>query len=655
MIRTSYAIKLARTKMHSKRGTLFASIAVASLLFAVLIAIVIIFTGAEKSASEFIKKAGNDQYLVKAQPNIPYEKLGFQANPSLDDIRKIRAFEKEYYDALRDKYGSLGLEYSKESEVPALTPSAYAQETLPEEQRFMVNFSSPVIQEMNTQKFEEYAKKAKNKLVDLKLVGAKYNAAGYYIVDKSSDLPSIPRLRLIQNNKENFSDSDMKTGDFGSYGYYTNSIHNGSYSFTDQKVLERYLLTTDSSDLKGIPVVVSAQEATLLFGGDMDIGKEPEDASKKRVWLKDVQTKLNGQTYQVCYRNAAEQTMLEKIQRDYAEIKNNEKNKDYIKPNLIYDYPTDPCGDISTKQDTRSNLEKQTDAKYEDAQRKLGSYVAPMHQLLTFQIVGIKHAQPYTDYTKGVDEYVKSLLASQDDSWSLAIPIQMYESLSDKLKISNIQQQENKKVGWDASSSEEFATRILEFSNVEDARLFLDSEACPLSSTDCDKKFLAAPYGSNYLILDEISKLFNRISTVAFPAIFGLAAIIIWFTISRIMAENRKETAIYRAMGAKRRDVTYVYIVYILLIALRIAFASLLIGIAIAFAVDYFYGKKLTDTAVTLFGIVDNAPSFSLFNVGSPLLVVIVASIFAISITASVQPLVRNVRRSPILDMRDDN
>ena len=50
MIRPSYALKLARTKLRSKRGVLIASIIVASLLFAALIAMVIVFTGAEKSA-----------------------------------------------------------------------------------------------------------------------------------------------------------------------------------------------------------------------------------------------------------------------------------------------------------------------------------------------------------------------------------------------------------------------------------------------------------------------------------------------------------------------------------------------------------------------------------------------------------------------------
>jgi hypothetical protein len=654
MIRPSYALKLAHTKLRSKRGVLITSIIVSSILFAALIATVIVFTGTEKSALDFIKKAGNDRYLVMASPNIPYDQVDFTNPPSLDQIRAIKAYEKIYYENLQSKYKSLGLGYNTHNEVPALTPASWMSDTLPQEQRVSINWSSPVIEEMRSIKFDEYAKTAINKLSDLKVIAGKYKANGYYVVDKQSSLPPLPGLRLIQNGKENFGDSEIKTGDSTMYGYYVNAIHNGTYGFTDQKLLSRYLLTTDSKDLKGIPVVVSAQEAASLFGQNDVIGKEPDAANKKLEWLKAIQTKLNGQTYQVCYRNSAEQALLVKIQNDYAEMKSNENNPDYIKPGLIYDYPTKVCGDIVVKEDTRTSLEKQADTKAYNIQKKLGTYITPSHRLVTFEVVGIKYAQPYTDYSKGIDEYVKNLLVSQDDSSSLDIPVQMYDSLPAELKIDDIQQANDTRTLRYASNDDEFASHVLEFATVDEARAFINNETCPSSATSCDKKFFASPYGSNYLILDEIGKLFSRIANIAFPAALGLAAIIIWFTISRIMAENRKETAVYRAMGAKRRDVTGIYVVYVLLVALRISAVSLAIGISAAFIVDYFYGKTLTDTAVTAFGIVDNAPVLSLFDLKSPMLLFIVISIFVISIVASIQPLIRNALRPPIRDIRDE-
>lgn len=653
MIRPSYALKLARTKLRSKRGMLAASVVVASLPFAVLIAAIIVFSGAEKSAQQFIKKAGNDNYLVKTEPNIPHDKMSFSLPLTLAAVREIKAFEKQYYQALREKYAALKLAYDESSEISALEPAAWIDKTLPEEQRVRVNYSSPVIQAMQAQKIEAYAKTATNKLSDLRKIGSKYGAKGYYIADTPSMLPQIPAMRIIQNGKEDFSVSEPKGG-ASAYEVYINSAYNSAYNFSDQRLLSRYLLTTKASELKGIPVIITAQESAALFGENAGIGKEPAAPHEKRAWLKSVQEKLNGQTYQACYRNSAEQTMLEKIQRDYAEMKNSEGAAGYEKPHLLYDYPTQPCGDIVVKEDSRTSAEKQADANADDAQKKLGTCVAPKHQLVTFQIVGIKYAQPYSDYTKGLNEYVKNLLTSQDTSMTLDIPLQLYDALPEHLKVQDIRREYSAQLQPSAYNKEDFAARVLEFSSAEKAREFLNNETCPPSSSQCDKKFFAAAYGSNYLIVDEIGKLFTKIAAIAFPAALGMAAIIIWFTVSRIMAENRKETAVYRAMGAKRRDIVHIYAVYIVLIASRVVLVSVAVGIAIALAVDYFYGSMLTDMAAAAFGIIDRAPAVHLFSLSSPLLLAVAAAIITVSLVASVQPLVRNTMRNPIRDIRDE-
>jgi hypothetical protein len=656
MIRPSYAIKLAGTKLRSKRGMLTASILISSLLFAGLIAMVIVFTGAEKSATEFVKKAGNDRYLVKASPNIPYEKVALKNPLSVESIREIKAQEKQYYSELKQKYKSLNVPYDASLEVSALIPSAFlSDESTPEEARVMINWQSPVIQVINAQRFDAYTATAINKLPNLKEIGAKYGAEGYYKADASSMLAGIPSLRLVQSGKEDFSVKEAKADDLSIFGYYTNAMYNSSYGFTDQKLLSRFLLTTDASSLKGIPVVVSAQEATSLFGKDLGVSDEPQEANAKKIWLESVQSKLKDYTYQTCYRNSAEQELLDKIQRDYAEIKGNEGNKDYVKPTLQYKYPTKVCGDIAVQSDTRSIDQKKADATEIENQKKLGTYVAPGHKLLTFQIVGIQYAQRQADYSKGVDEYINNLLAPQEDySSSLDIPIQMYNALPETLKFDDLVSGNNSRTTQDFSATEDFTPRVLEFPTVDAARSFLANETCSTAEQSCSKKFIASPYGSNYLILDEIGKLFNKVAAIAFPVVLALAGIIIWLTVTRIMAENRKETSVYRAMGAKRKDVASIYLFYILQVATLIAVVSFAIGITGAFVIDYLYGNDLSDSAAAAFGIINNAPSLSLFNIDSPYLVLILILIFLISLLASIQPLTRNTLRSPVRDMREE-
>lgn len=648
MIRLSSALKISWTKFKSKPGMIIGSILVSSLLFGVLFGSIIVFTGAESSISRYIQKAGNDKYLIQVSPHTPFDAISF-ANPlSLEDVRTVKSFEKAYYDQLKNRHKELKIEYDTQAEIPALTPASWLPTTLPEEQRVILNYASPVIDVLNHSKQEAYLSTATNKFNDLKRVADNYGANGYYKVDKSTGFPTIPTGRLIVNGKEDFSVSELKSGDMTPYGYYTHAIQNGSYSYTDQNLLARYLTTTDTSKLKGIPVIVSTQEAVSLFGNEQNIDSEPTSEEQKKEWIQNIQQKLTGHTYSVCYRNQTEQTMLEKIQKDYTDLKSTPK-QDYVKPKVTHAYPTEECGPIRTEQDSRTTIEKQASLKLIADQKKLGTYSEPHHELVTFQIVGFKHAQPFTDYSKGAQEYIQSLLSPQSTTSAIDIPIQMYDSLPDELKFDASKITNENSL---AAANEDFVPRVLEFKAIEEARLFLDNETCALSSTECKKQFLAAPYGSNFLIVDEITKLFFKIASIIFPLATALAAVIIWFTVSRVIIDSRKETAVFRAMGALRLQIAQIYITYVLLMAFFILLTSAAIGLSLGLIVNQLYGPGLASTASSAFGIIDNAPLFTLFSATSPLLLGLSLLIILVSILASIQPLLRNVRRNPIEDLR---
>lgn len=644
MIRPRYAMKLARTKLHSKRPILFASIGVSSILFAALITAIIVFTGASKSAEEFVSKANSGRYLVSVSPVVPPSVYSFGSGLSTKDVHEIEAAQTTYYNHVRDTYTSLGINYNSSGEIPALVPASYKPLSVPSELRVDVNYQSPVVKQLLTDRYNNYIATAKNTVSDLKVIAAKYRGSDLYTMG-ASGLPAIPGTRLIQNDKEDFGDTDLKAGDNTDYGYFTNAIHNGFYTIYDQSLISRYLTTTSTTNLKGIPVIVSAQEAAMLFGSSMNIGKQPSDTTSNVSWLKSVQGKLTGTTYQVCFRNSTEQAMLTKIQADYVEEVDNSANKEYQAPHLQYAYPTNPCGNITVKQDTRTDAEikEQNDRDRVDA--KLGTYTPPQHRLLTFQIVGIINAQPYIQYDKSFNDYIKNLITVNNLTSSAIIPLQMYNSLPASMKFDDLVPESQKE-------NQDYGSRIVSFPTIADAQAFMTSEACPTSNSSCTKLFTADPYGSNYLILDQIGKLFAQIASMAFPIILGLALIIIWFTISRITAENRQETAIYRAMGASRADIFAVYLTYTLLVAMRITAISLALGIAAAYAVQYIYGRHLSDVALASFGTIKGGHSFYLFDLSSPLLIIIILVILGVSVLASVPSLIANVIRPPVKDLK---
>ena len=237
-------------------------------------------------------------------------------------------------------------------------------------------------------------------------------------------------------------------------------------------------------------------------------------------------------------------------------------------------------------------------------------------------------------------------------SSTVSIPTQMYETLPTSVRFDDLTQ--TAKGPYVAIKNDDFKERIVAFNTIGEARNFVNNIGCPSSDTSCSRLFYANPYGSNYLLLDEMGKVFLNVMSIAFPVLLGLSLVIIWFTVSRIMAENRKETAVYRAMGAKRSDITAIYTTYIILVALRIVLLSAVLGIGAAYVINILYAPGITATASTMFGIIDNAPQFIMFDLSSPLLWLAFGLILIISLVASIQPLIRNVLRPPVQDMRNE-
>lgn len=652
MIRFSYAFRLSNTKLKSKKALVLVSVLVSSVLFAVLVAGVVIFNGAQHSALRMVQKANEGLYRVQVSPVLPDSIYTYERPLTIGTINRLNDLQKKYYSDLKAKYVAAGVKYDTSTEIPALKPALYVSPGTPDALKFDVNNESPVIQYDQDLKIKEYVKSAKNKIEDLTISAKTYGATDIHSTGNSATL-GIPNLLLLKSGKVDYGDTEMEGGDLSGYGYSINAIHNGSYEFQDDTLLNRYILSNSGKKtLKGIPVVATAQELSSLFGKEKNIGKEPNDDQDKASWLKNIQDQFNGYTYQACYRNSSEQKLIQKAQSDYSEIQINKSNKDYKEPHLQYELPTNGCGDIAVKKDVRTTEEKKEDASALDDQKKLGLYLEPQHKLLTFEVVGVMYAQHYTEYSANIKSYLQTLLSTENSGFNAYVPKNLYDNLPDSMKF--MQEKTDANSRFDGLVDAGLSTHVVDFSSTDQARKFMDEQTCPVTESDCNKLYLSTPYGSNYLILDDIGKLFTKIMFYAFPVVLFLAGLIIWFNMSRVMSENKKETAVYRAMGAKRVDIASIYIIYGLTLALLTAAVALLVGIAAGIALDYLYSPSLTAIASSSFGVADKSLKFSLFDLNSVFIIAIIFAIFVISIVGMIYPLIRSVRRSPIKDMRDE-
>lgn len=164
---------------------------------------------------------------------------------------------------------------------------------------------------------------------------------------------------------------------------------------------------------------------------------------------------------------------------------------------------------------------------------------------------------------------------------------------------------------------------------------------------------MLAPFGSNSLAIDDAKRVIDNVIVVFTLIVMAIAGLIAGLTIGRTIADGRRETAVFRAIGFKRLDISQVYITYTLLLCMGIILISFGIGYGVALLVDSLNWVGATVTAQISLGATDSQQQFRFVGMSSKLLWV-VAAIVASGLLGMMLPLIRNVRRSPIRDMRDE-
>lgn len=657
MIRTRDALTLARTKLRSKRILLIITVVVSGLLFGVLSTAIIVASGVTSSTEHFFTKALNGRYLVEAQPNIPSWVYGYDdtfSEPSPELVKKLTVLQDEYIAKQKTIYDKYKIPFDKTTVEPILQPNPFGQKDATGSVSQVVNRDSPVYIDYLNQRKLDYIKTATNKVSDLKKLAGSYGATQYY---SNSGMSLQSQSTYLKDGKEELGKKQSSSPN--SYqDYLTSNIKDSTYVFTDQTLIERFVLP--ENDLRkqktgAIPVVLTTQEIAKVFAKELNIGKQPSGAAEQVEWVKDLQKKANGYTYSVCYRSPGESALIQKTMQTNTEMVAKKNDRNYIAPTLQYNLPTTPCGELTIKKDGRTAQEKKVDATSESLQKDLGSYQPIEHRLLTFQIVGAFTISDFTKQQQSATDYISYLLGPQYTMGAF-IPQQLYDKLPAASQHKDLLQNKENPLYADLRAFEDAGIKssIVSFPTLSAARDFINKEGCSMMSTDCKKPFILATYGSSYLAIDEISKFISKVAPIALLIAMGIATIVIWVTMARVIIDSRRETAVFRALGAKRRDIASIYLLYSMLVALLIVIFMLILGYVAATVVQSLFGADATNLAKVAYGVFDELEPFRFIGIDLALLGMLTGCIFIISLVAVIPPLWRNVRRNPIRDMRDE-
>ena len=161
-------------------------------------------------------------------------------------------------------------------------------------------------------------------------------------------------------------------------------------------------------------------------------------------------------------------------------------------------------------------------------------------------------------------------------------------------------------------------------------------------------------YGSASLAIDEFQAGFRKVQLIAAGIIGVIAAVILMGMIGRIIADARKETAVFRALGASRLSISQIYLVYTLYLGILTVLIALVLGFGIALFVDSKLSPDASITMALLFNASDLAKQFHFYGLDFIDVGIISASIIGAALLGSLIPIAHNVRRNPIKDMRED-
>lgn len=663
MINPIDGFRLAGTKLHARRLRLTITIIISSLLFATLAFIGAVAEGVIHSLSDFGKEGYGQRYFVQATPITHDTNVGPGSNTEfIDELRPIE--NKLIADK---KMAAKQLDLSYDESIDQSLPFFIYKNPNGGTDEFL-NFMSPITQKM----IEE-----KNRAIpgnDFATFQSRASSAG-----------GIATYRSTASSTAVFSSFGAANGTFSvlvdgkeqtpvdQYGPIDsrgiNSITQLGIRGADEDLIEPFILPGQTMRVKddgAIPLIAPYSAAEEILG----LSPLPQTASteQKLSRLVEVREAIVKETGQLCYRNGASMAIYSQAIQQQSEIERNKGNKDYIKPTLIYNVPQTACGAVTIKSDTRTATEKKQAANQISFDKQFGTYQEPEQQIINIRIIGLS-PDVTDDYSISLSSIVASLLTSSlGQGWVAPQQALTNNEIFRKLQGGTVDEIALGNVVYYA-----------EFSNLADTKKFISDQTCknvmsvgvggntllaPENgigmadlATECanqGKPFYVGPYGNNEGALEEFRTYTWKFARIAILVIMAIASLIMMGNVGKIIADSRRETAVFRSLGAKRMDISQIYLTYILLVSVFIGLVAIAVGTIGAYILNSHLSPDLSVMAVTVYNSQDVHKQFMLYGLNLLYMSAILGVTVIAGLLSAVIPLLSNMHRNPINDMRDE-
>ena len=625
---------LAHTKLRSRPVRTWLTIGLAGLLFGVIIAVIIIMQGIFTSVNQYSTVGLNNRTLI----GVAYspQSSSFDEYNHLSDPAFVTEVELAYKAELAQKQ-TIAKKYSVNYDPTTSNPSPIGIDPITK-QKVITNdgASSHVVQQL--------AQKRRDQL------GKPFSISEYLKPYKSAVLrgslgavqPASGALTYMKNGQENQQVSSSLAQEF--------MISNGSgasLTLLDASVSKPFISTVDFDTAKAeIPVIIPFSNAEKLLGLEKLTKNAPLTERNERLAY--VQQHIGDITASFCYRNEASRALLGQAVAQQAALQH--ANTGGIGPSLLYNAPNATnCSAITVSSDTRSEAEKQADNNKVLFEKETGAWPGlPEQKKVTVRGVGVSGDAEIGSATLSIGMLTNNLLNASLGYGVWAVPQDLFDKLPESARPAALFNTANNRQGFNATHP----SYLVEFTNKTEARALLERTGAFAGVPSGDVS--AYPFGSGTLFVDELRTKAEQVLLWAIGLVGIIAALVLWGMIGRIIADSRRESAVFRAIGAQRMDIAGIYGSYALLLSLRVACSALILGTVIALIVDVAFSTQATTSAQLAYAAVTTNIHFHFFDFSSWYIPLLIGVIILVGMVASILPITLGVRRNPIQDMRED-
>lgn len=198
-----------------------------------------------------------------------------------------------------------------------------------------------------------------------------------------------------------------------------------------------------------------------------------------------------------------------------------------------------------------------------------------------------------------------------------------------------------------------FPTLFVDFKTRADQKAFV-AKGC--SGMDCnqDGALVMSPFGNIKSSLEGVFRFVSKTLFIAALVIMIIAGLMIMFTISKVIADSVKEIAVFRSLGARRRDIAQIYYTYGLMLAGSALVVAVVLAAVGAYVLTVLYDDKIAQGLVQATGAFNNDITVVLLGIQPIWVLGIVGALLLAATLGIAVPVLASVRRKLITILREE-